>query len=321
MPKVIMITLIAGPDSFRAQAKLKEVLEQQKSQGACIDIFDFDEGSIKYPAFKAFHNNFSLFEDKKVFILKNLFSDGDLEFCDQFLNDFEFHLKSQDLIVFYDTLDIDSVSKKSGKDLFSALLNKSELYFFEQLNPALAKNWIEKKCQSLEMEIEPIAKEMLFNFFGNNLWQLENEITKLANYSKGKIIASDVKKLCRPIENLDIFKTVEAIAKREKVLAFNMIYKHLRAGESPFYIISMLADTFKKMIAIKELSEKKCDYKTIAKITGYHPFVLSKIYAQAQEFEFQDLKNIYNKIFKADFDMKTGSVEPPVALDLLVYEI
>ncbi|HNZ84223.1 MAG TPA: DNA polymerase III subunit delta [Candidatus Pacearchaeota archaeon] len=316
-----MISFICGPDSFRAHKKLREIIDQAKIDNLPIDFFDFSEKQWNYNDFKGEQNNFSLFEEKKAFIIRNLFSEGSLEFCEQFEVDFDKHIKSDDKIIFYDSIGLDSVPKKAGKSLLDSLASKSELFFFDLMNPAMVRNWIEKECQNQGKEIESMAREALFNYFGNDLWQLENEISKLSNYSKEKIVLADIKKICRPIENLDIFKTIEAIAKKEKPHALNLVYRHLRAGESPFYIISMLSDTFKKMIAVKELADSKCDYRNIAKITGYHPFVLSKIYAQAQEFDLQDLKKIYNKIFKADFDMKTGRVEPPVALDLLIINI
>lgn len=316
-----MISFVCGPDSFRTQKKLKEILSEAKEKNLAVELFDFDDKDWQYFEFQSQQNNFSLFDPEKCFVFKNVFSNKESEFHEKFFDDFDKHLKSSDRMIFYDPIGLESVSKKSGKKLFDLLIDKSELFFFDLLNPSMIRNWVEKECQTMGLEIEPMAKEALFNYFGNDLWQLENEISKLANYSQEKIVLADVKKLCRPVENLDIFKTIEAIAKKEKSRALNLTYKHLKAGESPFYIISMLSDTFKKMIAVKELADNKCDYRNIAKITGYHPFVLSKIYAQSQEFDLQDLKKIYNKIFKADFEMKTGRVEPPVALDLLILSI
>jgi DNA polymerase III delta subunit len=316
-----MITLVCGTDSFRAKQKLLELLDNVKEQNLAVELFDFDEKDFSYQDFLAEQKNFSLFDPEKVFVFKGVFSNGAGEFAQMFLDNFDSHLKSQDKIIFFDAVSLDSVPKKNGKDLLDALVDKTELFFFEAFNPAMTKNWIEKQVMSLGLEIDPMAKEVLYNFFGNNLWQLDNEIKKLANYCDKKINLPDVKKLCRPNEVLDIFKTIEAIAKKDRVLALNLVYKHLKTGETPIYILAILADSFRKMIAVKELSDKKIDYKSIAKITGYHPFVLSKIYAQSQEFSYDELKRIYNKIFKADFEIKTGRIEAPVSLDLLILAI
>lgn len=316
-----MITLICGTDSFRAKQKLSELLSQTKEQNLAVSLFDFDEQDYSYGDFTSEQANFSLFDPEKVFVLKGVFSAGAGEFANAFLENLDKYLKSSDKIIFYDTVALDTVAKKNGKDLLDALVSKTELFFFEAFNPAMTKNWIEKQVSGLGLEIDPIAKDVLYNYFGNDLWQLNNEINKLSNYCDKKIVLADIKKLCRPNEVLDIFKTIDAIAKKDRVLALNLVYKHLKTGETPIYILAILSDSFRKMIAVKELSDKKIDYKSIAKITGYHPFVLSKIYAQSQEFNFDELKRIYNKIFKADFEIKTGRIEAPVCLDLLILAI
>jgi DNA polymerase III delta subunit len=56
-------------------------------------------------------------------------------------------------------------------------------------------------------------------------------------------------------------------------------------------------------------------------MTHLHPFVVKKSYQQANKFTLQELKKIYQKIFKADLDIKTGKITPETALDLLLTEI
>ncbi|PIV65126.1 MAG: DNA polymerase III subunit delta, partial [Candidatus Nealsonbacteria bacterium CG01_land_8_20_14_3_00_12] len=50
-------------------------------------------------------------------------------------------------------------------------------------------------------------------------------------------------------------------------------------------------------------------------------YIIKKSYSLAQKFTIQELKKIYQKIFQVDLDIKTGRVEPEVALDLLIAEI
>jgi len=39
------------------------------------------------------------------------------------------------------------------------------------------------------------------------------------------------------------------------------------------------------------------------------------------QFSIEQLKKIYQKIFQADSDIKTGKIEPELALDLIVASI
>ena len=62
-------------------------------------------------------------------------------------------------------------------------------------------------------------------------------------------------------------------------------------------------------------------YYIILKKSGLHPFVVRKTYYQCNQFSFSELKKIYQKIFKIDFNIKTGKIEPGIGLDLLIAEI
>ena len=55
--------------------------------------------------------------------------------------------------------------------------------------------------------------------------------------------------------------------------------------------------------------------------SGLHPFVVRKTSAQSHQFTFEELKKIYQKIFKSDLDIKTGKIDPSMALDILIAEI
>jgi len=49
--------------------------------------------------------------------------------------------------------------------------------------------------------------------------------------------------------------------------------------------------------------------------------VVKKSLWQARAFSLPELKKIYQRIFKVDVDIKTGRLNPELALDLLITEI
>ena len=65
----------------------------------------------------------------------------------------------------------------------------------------------------------------------------------------------------------------------------------------------------------------KIPYNLIAKKSGIHPFAVQKSFYLCNQFTFEKLKKIYQKIFQVDLDIKTGKIEPELALDLLLSEI
>jgi len=46
--------------------------------------------------------------------------------------------------------------------------------------------------------------------------------------------------------------------------------------------------------------------------------VVRKSYELCQRFTLSEIKKIYQRIFLADFNIKTGKIEPQTALDVLI---
>ncbi|HEY0087510.1 MAG TPA: hypothetical protein VGB37_01630, partial [Candidatus Lokiarchaeia archaeon] len=198
--------------------------------------------------------------------------------------------------------------------------------------------------------IENPALENLINFVGNDLWQMKNEIEKLVSYKFSKrvdeAIASsspvanarevdetisssppfndnqvvqvkDIELLVKPKIETDIFKTIDAIAQKNKNLALRLLHKHLEKGDSPLYLLSMINFQFRNLLMVKSHKTEQ----GLNEDLGMHPYVIRKTTEQARKFTTSELKKIYQKIFKVDLSIKTGKINPDVALDLLVTEI
>ena len=183
------------------------------------------------------------------------------------------------------------------------------------------KKWIVAEFSKTETKIDSFAMDLLANCVKTDLWRMANEINKLANYRAGGAVKKeDVEQLVAPgIEN-DIFKTIDALASKNKKLALSLLHEHLDGGDNTLYLLSMIAYQFKNLLIIKELIDKKNQYQIIVKKSGLHPFVAQKTYSLCGQFSMPELKKIYRKIFQIDLDIKTGKVEPETALDLFVYE-
>jgi len=52
-----------------------------------------------------------------------------------------------------------------------------------------------------------------------------------------------------------------------------------------------------------------------------HPYVVKKTLAQLKNFSGPDLRRIYQKLFSFDLAVKTGRLQPELALEMLILEI
>ena len=166
------------------------------------------------------------------------------------------------------------------------------------------------------------ALDLLCDYVRNNLWQMDNEVKKLSSYKVGGTVTrQDVELLVKPNIESDIFKTIDALASRNKKVALSLLHKHLDNGDNSLYLLSMITYQFRNLLAIKELQDMQKPYNIIAKLSGLHPFVVQKSSYLCNQFTLEQLKKIYQKIFQVDADVKSGKIEPELALDLLLAEI
>jgi len=311
-----MLIFLYGPDTYRSRQKLNEIIENyKKAHKKGLNLKYFEEKDLDFGEIQNEIQQTSIIAGNKMLILEDTFSNVD--FKEKFLKNSKNFISSKDLILFYEEREI------SGTNSLLKLLKKSgKSQEFKLLEGQNLKNWIKKEFNSCGAKTESLVIEKLINFLGNDSWQLSNEIKKLATYKKNKIIqARDVELLVKPKIDVDIFKTIDAIAEKNKKQALSLLHKHLEKGDSPLYLLSMINFQFRNLIQIKSLVEKNCTYQNIQKSTKLHPYVVKKSLWQARSFSFPELKKIYQKIFKADINIKTGRIDPETALDLLITEI
>jgi len=311
-----MLIFLYGKDTYRIHKKLKEIVSHYKKahkKGLSLRVFDCQEANKSI--FNDFRDEFhqtSLFKEKKLVIIMNAFSDVD--FKKRFLEEAENFLNLDDVILFYEQKE---VNKK--EEMFKFLRKNARCQEFEFLSGQKLENWTKGEFEKQRARIKQDALKMLCQYVGQDLWKMDNEIKKLVSFRRqGTITAKDVKSLVGPKIETDIFKTIDAISQKNKKRALELIYEHLEKGDSPLYLLTMINYQFRNILIVKDFLEKGQSYSVILKKSGFHPFVVKKSYFQSRQFSFSELKKIYQNIFQADLDIKTGKVSQETALDLLI---
>jgi len=284
-----MIIFLYGKDTYRMREKMKEIVEHYKKiHKSGLNLKYFDD-------FSNFEDNvkqISMFEEKKLIIINNLFSNSD--FKERFSKKKKDFLKSEDIILIYQEKDF-----IKNDSLYKFLKKNIKSQEFELLTGQKLKNWARKKFEKYETKIEDKAMDLLIEYIGSDLWKMNNEILKLINYKNKKIInKEDIELLIRSKIETDIFKTIDALAQKNKKQALDLLHKHLEKGDSPLYLISMINYQFRNLLIVKDLIEKSKSYDVILKKSGLHPFVVKKTYYQSQKFTFQELKKSIRKYLR-----------------------
>ena len=315
-----MILFLYGQDSYRSRQKLNEIIERYKKihkTGLNLRYFSGNENKIE-----DLRNEFrqtAMFREKKLIVLKNTFSNAVFKAKISQLKDLlsDFSKKIDDVILFYEDKEI-----PKNDSLFKLLKKYGQCQEFVYFSGVKLKDWIKKEFKKYRTEVEEGAMEELISFTGNETWQLSNEIKKLAIFKKGgKIQLKDVRLLIRPKYEVNIFKTIDAVAQKNKRLALSLIHQHLSGGDSPFYIISMINFELRNLLEVKYMQRKGQSYYEASSQKKMHPYIFKKSWGLAEKFTFSELKKIYQKLFQFDIGIKTGKIEAVVGLDILISEI
>jgi DNA polymerase III delta subunit len=314
-----MIYFLYGEDTYRSKEKLKEIIEGYKNNhksGLSLFVLDFNDKNK--PRFSDLNDNLrqvSMFMEKRMAVLLNSFSN--IEFKKEFLSQKDKFLKSDDLIIFYEDKNADQ-----REVLFKFLKSNAKCQKFEFLSGIKLKNWTIKELEKCGSKADEPALAAIIEYVGSDLWRLSNEIKKLSCYKKGVCLKKeDVFDITRSKIETDIFKTIDAIASKNQKQALGLIHDHIEKGDSPLYLLSMINYQFRNILIVKDLVQKRFPFGAIAAKTGLHPYVAKKSYFQCYKFSLDDLKRIYKEIFEADLNIKTGKIEPALALDLLISEV
>ena len=334
-----MFIFLYGEDTYRSSQKLREIInEYRKVHKTGLNLIYFDCQNSSFEEFKNSVQSISMFHEKKLIILKQgFFNTNFKEKFLQWAKSANIAKETDNIIMVYENQTV-----KKTDALFKFLNTKAKSQEFNFFAGAKLQEWVDKEFEKYGARIESLARAKLINFVGNDLWHMSQEIKKLSAYKlKGVIQAKDVELLVVPKIETDIFKTIDAIAQKNKKLALLLLHKHLEKGDAPLYLLSMINFQFRNLLVVKDFMERRSagvsslrgasptgrsdaaispGYNAI-RIPGMHPYVARKTSAQARKFTFDKLKKIYYRLLAIDTGIKTGKVNAQMALDMFVISI
>lgn len=298
-----MLLLLHGQDTFRSRAALQETIQSSGSSGKTrleVTVLDVNEISLEAVA----QELVALSMFRRLLVFTHAFYEKRIR--DFFLSHRKFLLETDYVIVFFEEGEI------AAKDpLFQFVAKNGKTQKFSPLTGALLDRWLHKEGTAYGLDISREAITALFSCHGGDLWALSQEMRKLAAFKKSQssktVSPEDVRTLSlQASSETDIFSTIDAIARQKNARALELVHKHLANGDSPLYLFSMIHFQFRNILAVKDFKREH---------TLMHPFVFKKSRELAALLSLEELKAIYEKIWRFDIAVKTGVMEGEVALD------
>jgi DNA polymerase-3 subunit delta len=317
---MVNLILIHGKNSVLSKEKLDEILKERKQFFEEDSIaFDFSQENNDFYSVKSEISNESMFFKKRVVVLKSVFENSKLG--EEIIAQEEWLKKKAGSIIFFES---SSVSKNDV--LYKFIKKYGHIYEFEETDILKIKDFVKTRLLKDGFKIEQTALTLLINSTNKDLWRLKYELEKLIafKFEEKVITKEDVEKLVKPEIESDIFKTIDAIARKDKKEAIKLIHLHLEKGDSAPYIFSMIAFQFRNMLIIKDKIERSAginQFQLKRELKGINPFVIQKSLWLIKDFSLPQLEKIYKKIFQMDLSVKNGKMQPEEALEVLLLDI
>lgn len=323
-----MLLLLYGPDTYRSEEKLKEIIGKYEAdiKKNKIELKRFDTTEMKFTDFQNAVEAAPLFSSKKIIVIRDFFSSKDEGLKSKIGEYLPQMAKSEDMVIFLDG------EVKSNNKLFSGIKKTAKSQEFKLLGVAEVKKWMDLRIKKnnielkVDVSIEPRAKESLANFIGSDLWLLSSELDKLILHALSKdtsgknlITSEDVELLVKLPVKPYIFKTLDAISAKNKKEALKLLHEHLSKEENEFYIFTMFIWQIRNLVEIKGLIEEGVPVSEIARKTKIAPFAVNKNLAILRKYSWHEIKSAYEYLLELDSAVKSGKIHSKAALDMFVW--
>ncbi|MFA6537442.1 MAG: DNA polymerase III subunit delta [Patescibacteria group bacterium] len=293
-----------------------------------VDSIDFGGGESKDRLTLAVKNALTvntLFGSNKLVVIRDFFTDlkkNPEDAVKIITNSFE-SLPKDFFVIFFQT------SKPLASSVIFKKIKKAEQSGLAEIKEFVApkifemEKWIDERSKKHGACFSIGAKKELVLSLGNDLWAVEQEVCKLANYKNGQTIeAKDVREMVKGKYNGDIFEFMDAISSKNKKKAFQLFADQLNSGANEFYLLTMLVRQFRIIWQVAEaMGMGNSSADDIAREYKIHPYVVKKNLVFAKSFPLTQLKKIYRSLLDFEIKMKTTSIDFELLIDLLLVEL
>lgn len=138
---------------------------------------------------------------------------------------------------------------------------------------------------------------------------------------KEEIEEGDIDSMVESENDPNIFDFIDSLGARNAKAASKHLNQLLSSGKNENYILTMIVYQFRNLLIIEDLIVRGVDKRQLAKEAEIHPFVVTKAIRVLDNFDLRELKNVYSKLLRTDLDIKTGAVDPRLALEKLLADL
>jgi DNA polymerase-3 subunit delta len=324
------VVLLFGKEQYLVKWATDRILGKYTNEECrTFDFFEIDSEKVTFPLIVEACETLSLFSEKRVVYLSDfaLISGGKLknitEDDEKKLIEYIKEVPSTCILI------IASETADKRKKLYKEIASCGNVYEFGPLDERSLKSFVEKRFASSGKRIRASVVDEFINHSGYfhkeadyTLHNIVNEVNKISAHAIGdEILLSDVLEVVSGDIEANIFAMIDAASRNKKDEAFRMLYNILGTGGNIFHALALLASQFEIILEVKEMREEGKLIAQMQSILNIHEFRIKKAISVCDAYSVDELKDILQRIYQVERNIKTGLMEQTLAFEVMLSQI
>lgn len=305
------IYLLYGEERYLVRQYRDRLIKALLGDGNEMNLNRYEGKGVVVPEIIGMAETMPFFSDRRVIVMENtdLFKSGGdklSEYLKKPAESSSFVLVEQE------------VDKRSS--LYKTVKKMGYAAQFDRQNEETLKKWV---CGILKKEKKQISSQTLQLFLdgtGDDMENIRGELEKLLCYcmDKNVITSEDVKEICVPQIQDNIFKMIGAIADGNGEKALQFYYDLLALRVPPMRILNLITRQFNQMLQVKELTAKGYPQALIEEKVGIRRNIGGIYMRQASRFKTDTLRQALEDCAETEYAFKSGRIGDRLSLELLI---
>lgn len=183
--------------------------------------------------------------------------------------------------------------------------------------------WVEYIAQKNDVEISREAVQMMIQFVGNNLSEIQNEMGKLRSFigERNKIEAEDVLKSVSHSRIENVFDLANAIGRADRAQALTCLAHLLEQGQNEVGALAMISRHIRILATLNEGQKEGLTGMRLSARAGIPQFFLKDYMDQARTWSEQKIRKTMHALHDTDKAMKSSPVSAHIWLENFIINV
>ncbi len=211
----------------------------------------------------------------------------------------------------------------SAKYPFNIIVDKFSWMEFPKVWDNSYPVWVKSRLAKFGKNITEDACLLLISQTAQNLWELNNQIEKIAIYSKdvNEIDANIVTQVVGFSRVYNVFELQKMIGRRNLSESLNIVDKMLRTESQEVLIITVMTRYFIALFKMLEAAQNTTDKYQLAGQVGVSPFFVAEYLEAVRRYSPQEIEKAFSYLAETDEKLKSSSVSGVLLLQKMLINI